>query len=191
MHQPDLLDIFIIPLENGRLDYMITGSVASTFYGEPRLTHDIDLVIALKLPDIVSFIKLFPETMFYCPPKEVIQIELVRKSFARFNLIHHDSAYKADVYPFTGDPLHAWAFKNRRRIEIDSDSQIWVAPPEYVIIRKLQYFKESGSQKHILDIKKMLLETSDLKMDLAFIEEWAEVKCVQKEWQQAKNTKDF
>jgi len=30
----------------------------------------------------------------------------------------------------------------------------YAAPPEYVILRKLQYFREGGSEKHLLDIKK-------------------------------------
>ena len=46
MQQPDLLDIFISPLNSGGIDYMITGSVASTLYGEPRLTSDIDLALS-------------------------------------------------------------------------------------------------------------------------------------------------
>jgi hypothetical protein len=193
MHQPDLLDIFIAPLEKGRIDYMITGSVASTLYGEPRLTHDIDLVIMLLRPAIPVFISLFPETEFYVPPREVIQVELARDSFAHFNLIHHESGYKADMYPFTGDPLHIWAIKNRRRLSMNHDLQIWVAPPEYVIIRKLQYFKEGGSQKNLSDVKKML-DSSDLKIDYAIITEWIETRSLKKEWAKAQsfdeNTKE-
>jgi hypothetical protein len=165
---------------------MITGSVASTLYGEPRLTHDIDLVILLKRPEILNFISLFPSEDFYCPPREVIQIELTRSTAARFNLIHHNSGYKADIYPFIGDPLHSWAFKNRRNIELMPDKCIWVAPPEYVIIRKLQYFKEGGSQKHLSDISKML-SSGDLDLDKAIIEEWVESRELYKEWKEAQS----
>ena len=182
MPSPDLIDIFIIPLEEARLEYMITGSVASTFYGEPRLTHDIDLVIALRADDIERFPSLFPSAEFYCPPQEVLRIESSRKAFAHFNLIHHDTGYKADMYPLTGEPLHAWGFENRRRIRLKDSLQIWLAPPEYVVARKLQYFKEGGSQKHLSDIRKML-DSPETAVDLPLLERWISRKDLQKEWE--------
>ncbi|MBN1575692.1 MAG: hypothetical protein JW913_04020 [Chitinispirillaceae bacterium] len=181
MQPRDLIDIFILPLEESRIGYMITGSVASTFYGEPRLTHDIDLVIALRADDIPRFPSLFPAAEFYCPPQEVLRIEASRKTFAHFNLIHHDTGYKADMYPLTGGPLHIWGFENRRRIALKDTLQIWVAPPEYVIVRKLQYFKEGGSQKHLSDIRKMI-DSPESAIDLSQLERWIALKDVQKEW---------
>lgn len=52
MQQLDLIDIFIAPLESGNIGYMITGSIAAAFFGEPRLTHDIDLVLSFQPSDI-------------------------------------------------------------------------------------------------------------------------------------------
>ena len=185
MQQRDLLEIFIAPLETGNIDYMVTGSVAATFYGEPRLTHDIDLVIALQ-PDVIEqFLSLFPLEDFYCPPYEVVRLEIGRKSFAHFNLIHHDSGYKADVYPLSGDDLHRWGFKNRRRVSIRNDFEIWMAPPEYVIIRKLQYFKEGGSEKHLSDISKMLGQ-GEFVIDQSLINVWVDQKRLTEEWERAR-----
>lgn len=186
MHQPDLLSIFIDPLEKNGFDYFITGSIASTIFGEPRLTHDIDLVLTLQTNDIKKFISLFPSSHFYCPPEDIIRIELARKPFSHFNLIDHDSGYKADVYPYTGDPLHAWGFMNRQRIEINSEQNVWVAPPEYVIIRKLQYYREGGSEKHISDISKMLI--SDLvKIDYDILNEFIRVYDLQNQMEKVKS----
>jgi hypothetical protein len=39
---------------------MITGSVASTIYGEPRFTHDIDMVIELEPEDAERLEEVFP-----------------------------------------------------------------------------------------------------------------------------------
>ena len=99
-----------------------------------------------------------------------------------------DSGYKADVYPFSGDGQRLWGFENRRRIRITNDIEIWIAPPEYVIIRKLQYFKEGGSQKHLSDIRKML-DQGEFEIDQSVIEQWSERKGVMKEWEQAKRCK--
>jgi hypothetical protein len=186
MQQHDLIEYFITPLESSGIEYMITGSVAATFYGEPRLTYDIDMVIMLRIGEIRRFVELFPDSDFYCPPEEIIRIELMRKTFSHFNLIHHDSGYKADVYPMTGDQLHKWGFQARRRITIDNTLQIWLAPPEYVIVRKLQYFKEGGSQKHLSDIRKML-DTDETVIDHAEIERWILIKSLVTEWNLANN----
>lgn len=166
MQPLEFLNAFITPLEKNEIEYFTTGSIAAIFYGEPRLTHDIDIVIHLPLKLLEKFIAAFPEEFYYCPPEEVIRIELSRTVFAHFNLIQHETGLKADLYPDAQDELHAWAFQHRRRVQITPEQGLWLAPPEYVIIRKLEYFKEGGSQKHLTDIGKMLpqIET-DLKMD--------------------------
>jgi hypothetical protein len=63
-----------------------------------------------------------------------------------FNIIHHDTGFKADIYLAGRDPLHAWAFKHRREIET-AETTLSVAPPEYVIIRKLEFHREGQSKK--------------------------------------------
>ncbi len=166
MQQLEFLTAFISPLEKGKFPYFITGSIASIFYGEPRLTHDIDVVVHLAQKDIVRFTSYFPSQHYYCPPEEVVQIEIRRRPYGHFNLIHHESGLKADIYPDAEDELHRWAFQNRKRIDLSADQSLWLAPPEYVIIRKLEYFREGGSQKHLEDIRKMLTQIqSSLKID--------------------------
>lgn len=160
----DILTPFIEPLEKNRILYFVTGSIATIFYGEPRLTHDVDIVLHLDSADISSFARLFPQDEFYCPPREIIQIEAKRRPYGHFNLIHHVSGFKADVYADAGDPLHKWAFIHRNHAELTKALKIWLAPPEYIIIRKLEYFREGGSQKHLEDIAKMLpMVQSELK----------------------------
>jgi hypothetical protein len=185
MQPRDLIDVFIGPLEAGGIEYMITGSIAATFYGEPRLTHDIDLVLCIQNADIDKFLGMYPDTDFYRPPREVLRVELSRGSFAHFNLIHHETGYKADMYPLSNEQLHVWGFGNRRRVQVKNDLRLWLAPPEYVIVRKLQYFKEGGSQKHLSDIKKMV-DSPDASIDIACIEKWVEFKNVKAEWLLAK-----
>lgn len=150
------LELFVQPLEVGKIPYFVTGSTASIFYGEPRLTLDVDVVIHLDQRDTGRFIQLFADDSYYCPPAEVIRIECARRSHGHFNLIHPESGLKADVYPATEDPLHQWALQNRRRESLGDHLTIWLAPPEYVIIRKLEYFREGGSEKHLSDIRGML-----------------------------------
>jgi hypothetical protein len=183
MQPLELLTAFIAPLEKSKIPYFITGSIASIFYGEPRLTHDIDVVVHLSPKDVLRFSTLFPLEQYYCPPEDILQIEIRRRPFGHFNLIHHASGLKADIYPDAEDKLHQWAFQNRRNVDLGGNFTLWLAPPEYVIIRKLEYFRDGGSQKHLEDIKKMLPQIQpNLKMD--FLEEQLKNRGLSNFWQQ-------
>jgi len=164
----DFIEHFITRLCSAGIDYMVTGSVAATIYGEPRLTHDIDLVVVIGPDDITRLCQAFPLESYYCPPPEVLSIEVQRTSHAHFNLIHHATGLKADCYLHGGDPLHTWAFASRRSLSLGGREPILVAPPEYVIIRKLEYYREGASQKHLADIRAML-RASGAKIDLVFV----------------------
>lgn len=157
----ELIDTFIRPLISTGLPYAVTGSVAAMAYGEPRLTNDIDLVLEIKIADIPRLVEAFPEADFYLPPSEVIATEIVRGNRGHLNIISQHSLLKADVYIVSGDPLHQWAMENVKVIDIDG-LPIAFTPPEYLIIRKLEFFREGGSQKHIRDIAAMLNESSDM-----------------------------
>jgi hypothetical protein len=150
---------FIEPLERLGLPYCITGSVAASVYGEPRLTADIDVILLLKAEDIATLRSAFPESAYYVPPEETLRLEAGRSSRGMFNLIHHASQFKADIYLASRDPLHAWALEHRRRISLEGGGA-WLAPPEYVILRKLEYLREGGQDKHVRDIRFILAATA-------------------------------
>ncbi|MFW6158615.1 MAG: hypothetical protein ACOC8E_04585 [Planctomycetota bacterium] len=160
--------IFIRPLNRLGLAYMVTGSAASMAYGTPRLTLDIDLVLGLSAEQADLVPKAFPPDTFYCPPMEVIAIEAERPTRGHFNVIHSASGFKADIYPVGEDPLHGWGMARRRTKEIWGETVVF-APPEYVIVRKLEFFREGGSKKHREDIRAMLDVSGDL-IDLAELE---------------------
>lgn len=146
---------------------MVTGSVASMIYGEPRLTLDVDLVVALDVERAADFLAVFPEAELYRPPLEVVRLECARDSRGHFNLIHHESGMKADLYPAARDDLHRWGFAHRRHIRF-GHGQLSLAPPEYVILRKLEFWREGGSEKHLRDVRAML--ATDLALDRAFLD---------------------
>jgi hypothetical protein len=159
---PDnLFLVFLERLNTSGLAYMVTGAVASIIYGEPRMTHDIDLVAAIEAENVSDLLNVFGVDQFYCPPREVIYAEIAKETNGHFNIIHRDTGFKADIYPIGKDRLHTWAMFRRKKVTVER-SEIWIAPPEYVIVRKLQYYKEGGSQKHLRDIKKMIEVSGEL-----------------------------
>jgi len=156
----ELIDSFIRPLHENGIPYIVTGSVASMAYGEPRLTNDIDVVIEITAPQIPSLIKAFPENDFYIPPAEIIETEMIRGARGHMNIISNLNFLKADIYFIGNDPLQRWGFANSRSFEIDA-MPVAFAPPEYVIIRKLEFFREGQSHKHLRDIASMLTESPE------------------------------
>jgi len=98
MQELNLFALYTEKLIENNIDFFITGSVASIVYGEPRLTHDIDLVISLSHAKVDSFIKAYPAIEFYCQPIEVINNEISRSNNGHFNLIHNETGFKADIY---------------------------------------------------------------------------------------------
>jgi hypothetical protein len=179
--QPSLFEPFISRLEGLGIPYFVTGSTAGILYGEPRMTHDVDIVIALSLQSIHAFVEAFPIEEFYCPPEDVLAIEVRRGQRGHCNLIHHNSGFKADIY-IAFDELHRWALAHRRTLLLDK-LQLPVAPVEYVILRKLEYFREGGSAKHVRDIRGML-DVSPSQIDVSFLEQWISRLGLEAEWRQ-------
>lgn len=184
MQPLDLLGLFTAPLDALGLRYFVTGSLASLVYGEPRLTHDADLVVELADADAPRLEAAFPAVDFYVPPVEVIRVERRRPSRGHFNIIHHRTGFKADIYPRDQGPLHAWAFDHRRHSRA-GELPVWVAPPEYVVIRKLEYFREGGSEKHLRDIRAMIATLGDDGLDRTVLDPWIAELGLDATWKRA------
>jgi hypothetical protein len=180
MPEPELFLLFVRPLNRAGIRYVVSGSVAAIFYGEPRLTHDVDFVVFLNAHDIQKLVTAFPATEFYLPPLETILAETAREQHGHFNLIHRDTGFKADLYPTGRDELNAWAFRGKRAVEYDGET-IMLAPPEYVIVRKLEYYREGHAEKHLRDIRAILAVSAE-QLDQAALKEWIQRMGLETEW---------
>lgn len=185
----NLFELFLGPLEKGGLDYMVTGSVAAMNYGEPRLTNDVDLILALTAESLHQLETAFPEDHFYRAPHEVLLAELARSQRGHTNIIHHDTGFRADIYFRAHDPLHVWAWPRRNRFEVHETLLAWFAPPEYVILRKLEYYQEGKSEKHLNDIRNILSQDAfDHLATSSDISDWAETLGLQNLWSQVRES---
>jgi hypothetical protein len=158
--------------------WMATGSIAAMTYGEYRTTNDVDIVLTLNPSDAAKIGDAFPLEEFYCPPLQVISVEAARAERGHFNLLHHDTGFKADIYLAGSDGLTRWALAHRQKIPL-GDSIVWLAPPEYVIIVKLEFYREGGSEKHLRDIRGMLAITD---VDQAFLEKEIGARGLEEVW---------
>jgi hypothetical protein len=188
MPEANLFLMFTQRLNTLGVPYMVSGSVTVIIYGEPLLTHHVVLLVVLDRGHIARLPEVFPPAEFYCPPAEVIAVELAREQRGHFNIIHHETGFKADVYLSGRDPLHTWGLARARKLEVEGQILI-VAPPEYVILRKLEYYREGGSEKHLRDIRSML-DTSSETIQISELEQQIAARGLHEAWRQVQERKD-
>ena len=91
------------------VSYMLTGSMASNYWGTPRTTHDLDFVIQLPREQVDLFVDAFQQGLF-------IQRESVRDSFRpprQFNVIDEQSTLKADFWQLRDNEFEQEMFRRR------------------------------------------------------------------------------
>src|ERR1041385_3216906 len=145
MSLPDLSARFVRPLARLDVPYMVRVGVAPIIYSEPRYPQALDLVLELDAARAADFAAAFPSPEFYVPPIEVIEAEALRPAFGHFNLAHHETGLRADVYLAGDDPLHAWGLARRRRIVL-RDEPVWLAPVQYFILSEVQILQQGGGE---------------------------------------------
>jgi hypothetical protein len=165
---------------------MVTGGVGAIIYGEPRMTNDIDVVLALRPKDVRQFAGCFDPIAFSIPPIESLQLEAGREAYGHFNLHHLETFLRADVYLTGTDPLQAWGLDTRQWRRLGG-MEGWVSSPEYVIVRKLMFIRDGASARHFRDIAWMLKVSAGI-IDRSLLEAKIREQGVEREWAEAQRT---
>jgi len=142
-----LLDL----LDESDVDYMISGSVASMFYGEPRLTHDVDIVVDIDLQSALGLQNFLTDE--YYISEEGIRDALANRTM--FNIIHHESGLKIDFWILTDSEFDKSRFNRRVRHKIAGRDYFFSSPEDTILI-KLLWKRESDHGKHIDDVRSMV-----------------------------------
>lgn len=179
MDQAELLRQVVQTLERLSIPYMVVGSLASSAYGEPRMTQDIDLVIDANGPQVARLCQAFSPDDFYVSAEAAA--EAVRRR-SRFNIIHSRSGNKIDLTVRRADPWAQTEFSRRQRVQVLPGLEGYTARPEDVMIGKMIYFQEGGSEKHLRDIASILKVSPDL-LDRAYIDRWVGALNLDEVWQ--------
>ncbi len=178
MTQLELLKYLFAVLEGAEIPYAVVGSFASGVWGEPRMTRDVDVVVQLDPRHVDALIALFPAPNYYVSRTAIEEAICFERPF---NVIHPASANKID---FMVVGRNSWAMAQiarRRRIQFLPDLEGFVAAPDDVILGKLVYFQEGGSDKHLRDIAGILKRSSAL-VDRAYLEQAAHKLGVAEIW---------
>lgn len=180
MSQQELLKQVVSTLTTLSIDYMLTGSLASSSQGEPRSTHDIDLVITLSDQDIPKLTEAFP------PPDFYLSESSIREAISHgtmFNLLSMKDGEKVDFWLLTNEAFDQSRFA-RKKVDLISGLSLYVSTPEDTILAKLRWAKLSGgSEKQFVDALRVF-EINQSSMDIAYLEQWSKDLQVEDLWLQ-------
>src|SRR5881396_3361207 len=151
MNEIDIVRDISHRFEQAGIPYMLTGSMAMNYYAQPRMTRDIDVVIAIAAEDVGRVAALFRSDYY-------VNEERIRESLAHesmFNLIHHESVIKVDCIIRKRSEYRRVEFERRQRISI-LDFTTFIVSKEDLIISKLFWAKDSHSEIQLGDVKNLL-----------------------------------
>jgi len=182
MPQQELLKKIIQTLEKSHIEYMITGSVASSLHGEPRSTHDIDVVVAIQKTDVSKLTKIFHAPRFYLDKESIINA-IEKKDM--FNLIDAEEGDKIDFWMLTDEPFDRSRFSRRQKEKV-MGFHMQVSSPEDIILVKLKWAKLSGgSEKQFTDALRVY-EVQSKILDMDYLETWVKKLDVELLWKELK-----
>lgn len=179
MLQPELLIKVVQALENAGIQYMVSGSIASSLQGEPRSTHDIDLVVVIKKAMADELVRTFPGPVFYLDKESILR---AIDSQDMFNLLEIETGNKVDFWLLTDTPFDKSRF-NRRYADNFMGIHMYVSSPEDTILAKLKWAKMSGgSEKQFTDALRVY-EVQFEKLDIDYLNKWANKLNIKDLWE--------
>ena len=147
-------------LDGAGIEYMLTGSLAMSYYARPRMTRDIDLVIALG----VAQVELLTAALGAGYRADGAAISAARP----WNIIHLPSVAKIDLIPRKDTPYRRAEFERRLRVEL-AGVPLWIVSIEDLILSKLEWSRDSRSEQQRRDIGQLLLAPHDH----TYLRDWA------------------
>lgn len=169
-----LLDVAGIP-------YMLTGSFASTLFGAPRTTQDIDIVIEPTLGTLERLLHSLPDSEYY------VSREAAREAYGAegmFNLVDFATGWKVDLIIRKRRSFSQEEFRRRRPVEM-LGMRLFVASAEDVIVAKLEWAKLGESERQLRDVAGILRGQGDA-LDVGYVERWVTDMQLGPEWAAAK-----
>ncbi|MDZ4167879.1 MAG: hypothetical protein U1E08_09340 [Coriobacteriia bacterium] len=170
MSQIDLLTGAVRALESVGVRYLLSGSLASSLQGEPRATHDIDLVVEVDARLIDALAEAFGTDRYFFDPRAA-RDALGRR--AMFNLLDTTAGDKIDFWMLTDDPFDASRFA--RRVSVEAFGlNLWVSSPEDTILQKLRWAAASGGSERQMRDAVGVYEVQGGVLDEEYLDSWAE-----------------
>jgi len=151
-----LLRDIVTRLDAAGIDYMLTGSVALNCYAQPRMTRDIDLVIAFHLDHVARIQEILGQD-YYVSADAARDAVLNQGSF---NAIHQTTLLKVDFMVRKREDFRLHEFSRRIRLQL-ADFEVWVVSKEDLILSKLHWASQSLSERQLADVENLIATGCD------------------------------
>jgi hypothetical protein len=167
-------------LDDLGIAYMVAGSMASSFHGRPRTTHDADIVIDPSPDQLDRLVTALAAAGFYVDGQAAKDALRRRR---QFNAIDTSSAFKLDLIVRKDRPFSREELERRQPVDLDGVA-LSLATAEDTVLTKLEWARRAGgSQRQVADAQGIVDVRGD-ELDRAYIERWADSLGVLALWQQ-------
>lgn len=167
-------------LDEAEVPFMLTGSLASAFYADPRATQDVDVVIEAQREGIERLVQGLLATGWYVDRDAALEAWQARN---QFNAIEPDTGWKVDFIVRRDRAYSREEFSRRKRISL-LGVELAVASLEDVLIAKLEWSRLGDSALQRRDVAR-LLERTWRRLDQAYVERWVTELGLEAEWRMA------
>lgn len=164
-------------LDANEIPYMLTGSVASSMYGIPRATNDIDIVIAPTRQQLLTVVTLFQRTGLTVTPEAAVA---AFRNKTQFNVIDFPQGLKVDLIVRKDRDFSLTEFDRRKTHEVQGMT-LTIATPEDVLLAKLEWARIGGSERQLIDAAGILKVQGD-RLDRSYIQRWVEQLDLGPQW---------
>lgn len=165
---------------------MITGSFASNFYGIPRTTRDIDIVIAAGPEQLKNLTRQLQDKNYYAQIEDALD---ALRHHSMFNAIDPSMVWKIDFIMRKPAIFSQEAFRRRVLGEI-AGITVQVSTAEDLIIAKLDWAKQGESYRQLEDVSNILKIRWE-SLDHKYIENWVTTLALTSQWNLAKQIADI
>lgn len=166
--QKEFLEKLVPLLEQHGISYAITGSIASNYWGIPRFTHDLDILVVLN-PDQAQQIASAFDDPYY------VSVEAARdaaRTRSMFNILASTSNFKADLWVAKDDAFSRSMLQRRRRVEVATGLHGYLGSPEDVLLHKLVWHTITPSERQLADAAGIVTVQAG-NLDLDYMRTWA------------------
>ena len=168
--QTEFLKDIITALEQSGISYMVSGSISSTFYGRPRSTQDVDIIIEATIENLQELVTILQEKKYYADEETALEA-LAHETL--FNVFDASSGYKADLIIRKDRPYSLEEFKRRKSVDV-LGVPLYLVTPEDAILSKLEWAKKGQSERQFTDALGVAIVQAE-RLDWEYMQSWTKI----------------
>jgi hypothetical protein len=180
IEQKKFLEKLISLIESAGIPYAVCGSLSSGLHGQPRATNDADIIIEPTKDQLNNLLRSL-EIGYYVSKEAAFE---AMNENSMFNVIDNELGWKADLIFRRNNPYQLSKFNRRIRAKL-MGIDLWILSPEDVILSKLDWAKDSGSDLQFRDVFGVVKLQWD-KLDWDYLRHWAKELGIEKNLERVK-----